>query len=163
MLHVEERELHLYLFNGLPSNEASIIENHLSQCEACRGRAAEASTFIGEFVAVKRFIAHYAGSERRNEPRVPEKGFGMMRVLHPILPGRLRVELVNSSPSGFKVRSPEPLTPSTIVQMQLHENFVMAEVRYCHKAADAGFWIGMHIHDVVTQTPVRHTEGEPHL
>jgi c-di-GMP-binding flagellar brake protein YcgR len=84
--------------------------------------------------------------ERRRAVRVDADEAGHMRVLNPVSLERLKVQVLDVSLGGFKLRAPQFLQRGTTVQILFRKAISQGDVRYCVPTPD-GFHLGVQIQE----------------
>jgi len=106
-MHVSDEDLELYFLGRLPADQLSAVESHLTDCSFCTNRL---SNVTGVFLTIlklkNRHVENYEGMEKKREHRVPFDGPGQMQVFSPFSPAKFRVQILDVSRNGLKVRTP---------------------------------------------------------
>lgn len=144
-MHVEVEHLELYALGELSGDLSRIVESHLKTCVACSIQFEESRAIIGQWASPEG--PHKHRGERRIGPRTATDDPAMLTILKPERSGRIATTIVNASKEGLRLLVPEALLNGTIVQVHVRDLFILAEVRYCHKAGTQ-FHAGVHIQDV---------------
>ena len=84
--------------------------------------------------------------ERRRTVRVDADEAGHMRVLYPVSLDRLKVQVLDISLGGFKLRTSQFLQRGTTVQILFRKAISQGDVRYCVPARE-GFHLGVQIQE----------------
>jgi hypothetical protein len=149
MTHVCDEDLELYFLGRLPSDQLSAVESHLTDCGSCTDRFSDVT---GVFLKVLKFknrhVGNYEGIEKRREHRVPFDGYGQTQAFNPFSPAKFRVQMMDVSRNGLKVRTPQFVARGAMVQVIIQEAIILGEVRYCIPSAGE-FDMGIHILDLV--------------
>lgn len=77
--------------------------------------------------------------------------------MSPIISERFRIEIVNISKKGLKMRCFRELHPGTIVHLQTMHSFMFGEIRYCLKT-DQAFEAGVRV-DNCTEAVVQRSKS----
>jgi len=88
-----------------------------------------------------------AVANRRDETRFPTNERAKMRVLRPLAPNGMEVQVLDISRGGLKIQVSELLQPGMLVQVRLKSAIALAEVRYCIPAG-LGYHAGLRLQDV---------------
>ena len=158
-MHVSDADLELFVFARLSADQTATVQAHVADCATCRAKAADVEDFKRQLSELSARQAAYNGEERRRELRVAPGDLGSMHLLHPLSVERLRVQIVDVSQHGMKLRVRESLSSGTLVQIRVKDTFVLGEVRYCVRADDKCFYAGIHIEDVTRVTLGANTSG----
>lgn len=86
-------------------------------------------------------------AERRAWARFPTNDAARMRVVKPLGQKAAEIRVLDVSQGGLKLRVPANLQPGTIIQIELENAAMLAEVRYCARA-ELGFIAGVQLQDV---------------
>jgi len=70
----------------------------------------------------------------------------MLRVVNPFSAERWKIQVIDSSENGVKLAIPVFLEPRMIVQIQLADTVLFAEVRYCRPAGSV-FHAGVQVQE----------------
>jgi anti-sigma factor RsiW len=152
-MHVQDSELEQYVRGQLSPSQISTVEAHLSQCESCGGRLAQAVKFVEQLAALSRAQQQLSeAGERRSSPRIPSNDPARLHLFNPFSTARSDVRVLDVSKHGLKLHVPEFLAPGSMVQIHLATSIALGEVRYCLPAA-AGFHVGVRLEDVFENPP----------
>jgi len=143
-MHMQAEHLELYALGELSEDLAGIVESHLKECVACGIQFEESRVTIGQWVALE--DAH-RGRERRRSPRTATNDPAVLIVLKPELSTRTRIRILDASKEGLKLEVPHGLMRGMVVQVNVRDLFILAEVRHC-RAYGTGFHAGVLIQDV---------------
>ena len=147
--HVSNEDLELYFLGRLPSDQLSAVESHLTDCSFCTNRLSNVTGVFLKILKLKnRRVENYEGIEKRREHRVPFDGPGQMQAFSPFSPTKFRVQILDVSRNGLKVRTPEFVSRGAMVQVAIEEAIILGEVRYCIPTG-AEFDMGIQILDLV--------------
>jgi hypothetical protein len=147
-MHLQEKDLELYILGELPPRQASTIETHLLECTNCGTRLSETVRFVRKLSRLGRVQQQaLEGAERRRGGRVPTDDPAFMQVLNPLATNRVEVRVLDVSRDGLKLRVPEFLPPGSVIQVRMENSIALGEVRYC-RALQAGFDAGVQLQDV---------------
>jgi hypothetical protein len=144
-VHMEADHLELYALEELPEDLCSAIEWGLKSC-GDSGQFEESRLTLGQWTALAVEPAYF-GPEKRKSPRVATDDPALLTVLKPEQSARLKIRIVDASKEGLKLLVPRELMRGMIVQLHVHEFFILAEVRYSIPAGE-DFHAGVQIQDV---------------
>jgi hypothetical protein len=147
-MHVSDADLELFVFARLSADQTAAVQAHVADCATCRAKAADVEEFKRQLSELSARQAVYNGEEKRRETRVAPGDLGSMHLLHPLSMDRLGVRIVDVSQHGMKLRVRECLSSGMLVQIRVKDTFVLGDVRYCVRADDKFFYVGIHIQDV---------------
>lgn len=151
MTHVSDEDLELFFLGRLPSDRLSVVESHLTDCSLCASRLSEVTgIFFGILGLSNRQLGDYEGVEKRREHRIPTGDSGQMQRFSPFSSEKIRVQMMDISRNGLKVRTSQFVGRGTIVQVRVKKAIVLGEVRYC-VAAGTEFDTGIQIQDVIPE------------
>jgi hypothetical protein len=149
MTHVPDEDLELYFLGRLPSDQQSSVESHLTDCSSCIDRLSDVTGVFLKILKFKnRHVGNYEGFEKRREPRVPFDSYGQMQAFSPFSPAKFRVQMMDVSRNGLKVRTPQFVARGAMVQVVIENAIILGEVRYCIPSAGE-FGVGIQIVDLV--------------
>ena len=143
-MHMETEHLELYALGELAEDVAGVVESHLKECVACGIQFEESRGIIGQWVALEE---EHRGKERRKSPRTETDDPAVLTVLRPDQSPRTRVRILNASKVGLKLEVPNELMRGMVVQVNVRDLFILAEVRHCRPAGES-FHAGVLIQDV---------------
>jgi hypothetical protein len=143
-MHLSDEDLELYVLASLPVHQLSSLESHLTNCELCARRLAEAAALR----SARQQPGDYKGVERRREDRILCDDSGQMQAFSPFSFEKLQVRIMDISRNGLKVRSPQLVGRGTIVQVLVPKAIILGEVRYCVPAGSE-FYAGIQIQDIL--------------
>src|ERR1700684_3363700 len=107
-MHVSEEYLELYFLGRLPSDQLSAVEFHLTDCSSCTNQLSDATGIFLKLLKLKnRHLGDYEGIEKRRQHRVPFDSSGKMQAFSPFSPEKFRVQMVDVSRNGLKLRTPQ--------------------------------------------------------
>lgn len=141
-MHTQTDHLELYALGELPEELAGRVEKHLKECVACGIQFEESRVSIGQWMALET-----AYKERRKSPRMATNDPAVLIVLKPELSTRTKARILDASKDGLKIEVSRELMRGMVVQVNVRNLFILAEVRYCH-AVGGGYHAGVHIQDV---------------
>ena len=148
-MHVSEDVLELYFLGRLPPDQLSAVESHLTECSPCTHRLSNVTGVFLKLLKLKnRYPGDYEGVEKRREHRVPVDSPGQMQAFSPFSPAKSRIQTMNVSRNGLKIRTPQFVARGAMVQVVIEEAIILGEVRYCIPAG-AEFDMGIQILDLV--------------
>src|SRR5258708_1587971 len=136
---MQAEHLELYALGELSEDLAGIVESHLKECVACGIQFEESRVSIGQWVALE---DEHRGRERRKNPRMATNDPAVLIVLKPELSTRTRVRILNASREGMKLEVPFELMRGMVVQVNVRDLFILAEVRHC-RPVGVGFHAGV--------------------
>lgn len=149
LTHVSDEDLELYFLGRLPLDQQSTVESHLTDCSSCTDRLSDVTGVFLKILQFKnRHVGNYAGFEKRREHRVPFDGYGQIQTFSPFSPAKFRVQIMDVSRNGLKVRTPQFVARAAMVQVVIEEAVILGEVRYCIPSAGQ-FDMGIQILDLV--------------
>jgi len=134
---VQADHLELYALGKLPADLSTVVETHLKTCVDCGIQFEQSRQTVGQ----------YNGPEQRKSPRVETHDPAVLTVLKPEQSSRWEIHILNTSKEGMKLQVPFALMIGSIVQVHVRDVFILAEVRYCHRA-DQSYHAGVRILDV---------------
>ncbi len=141
-MHTQTDHLKLYALGELPQELVGQVETHLKECVECGIQFEESRVSMGQGVTLE---TEY--KERRKGPRMATNDPAVLIVLKPELSTRTKVRILDASREGLKLEVPRELMRGMVVQVNVRDLFILAEVRYCRAVGDA-FHAGVHIQDV---------------
>ena len=154
IMHVSEEDLELYFLGRLPSDQLSAVESHLTDCRSCTNRLSNVTGVFLKLLKLKnRHLGNYEGIEKRREHRVPIDSPGQMQAFSPFSPEKFRVQMMDVSRNGLKLRTPQFVARGAMVQVIIEEALILGEVRYCIPA-EGEFDMGIQILDLVRKARV---------
>jgi hypothetical protein len=105
--------------------------------------------FLKTLTLNNRHLENYEGTEKRREHRIPTDNHpGQIQAFSPFSPTKIRVQIMDVSRNGLKVRTPQFVGRGAIVQVLIKEAIILGEVRYCVPAG-AEFDAGIQILDLI--------------
>jgi hypothetical protein len=154
IMHVSEEDLELYFLGRLPSDQLSAVEFHLTDCSSCTNQLSDATGVFLKLLKLKnRHLGNYEGIEKRREHRVPFDSPGKMQAFSPFSPEKFRVQMMDVSRNGLKLRTPQFVARGAMVQVVIEEAIILGEVRYCIPA-EGEFDMGIQILDLIRKARV---------
>ena len=69
-----------------------------------------------------------------------------MQILNPFSASKWDVRVVDVSRGGLRTHTPNPLTPDSLIKIQMQFSVSCGDVRYCIPAEN-GFYVGVRLHD----------------
>lgn len=82
--------------------------------------------------------------ERRREERFPVEEEGYLRALSPLALESWRIQIVNRSTNGLRIKSPTSFSPGTLVQIRVKREILLGKVRYSKGLPrESGFAVGI--------------------
>lgn len=141
-MHTQTDHLELYAAGELPEELVGQVETHLRECVECGIQFEESLVSMGQWMT-----AETEHEERRKCPRMATNDPAVLIVLKPVLSMRTKVRILDASRDGLKLEVPSELMRGSVVQVNVRDLFILAEVRYC-RAVDGRFHAGVHIQDV---------------
>jgi hypothetical protein len=146
LMHMREEHLEQYALGKLPDELAGVVESHLKECVPCGIRFEESRGSIGEWPAMPG-KTRTARGDRRKSPRTETDDPAVMTILKPDRSARIKVRILDASKEGLKILVPNELMKGMLVQVNVRDLFILAEVRYCRRSG-AVFHAGVFIQDV---------------
>jgi PilZ domain len=154
IMHVSEEDLELYFLGRLPSDQLSAVESHLTDCSSCTNRLSNVTGVFLKLLKLKnRHQGNYEGIEKRREHRIPLDSPGQMQAFSPFSPEKFRVQMMDVSRNGLKLRTPQFVARGAMVQVVIEEAIILGEVRYCIPA-EGEFDMGIQILDLIRKARV---------
>ena len=148
-MHLSDENLELFFHGRLSSDGLSATESHLTDCSSCTNRLSNVSGVFLRILKLKnQRLGSYEGIEKRREHRVPFDSPGQMQAFSPFSPAKFRVQMLDVSRNGLKVRTPQFVARGAMVQVVIEEAIILGEVRYCIPAG-AEFDMGIQILDLI--------------
>jgi hypothetical protein len=142
-MHVSDDELALCVRRLRDAD----LESHVEGCAACKNRLSGTARFLRDLATLSRRQRTADEPDKRREPRIPTNDIASMRVLNPLFSGREQVRLLDVSRNGLKIYVATLIEPGSLVQLRMQNIHVLGEVRYCVKAEEDGFNVGILIQD----------------
>ena len=149
IMHVSDEDLENYFLGRLPPDRLSAVESHLTDCSCCTNRLSNVTGIFLKLLKLKnKHLGNYEGIEKRREPRVPFDSPGQIQSFSPFSREKFRVQMMDLSRNGLKVRSPQFVARGAMVQVIIAEAILLGEVRYCIPA-EGEFDMGIQILDLI--------------
>ena len=146
-MHVTEEDLESYLHRQLLPNQISIVNEHLAECEGCRDRLQGTEAFLSQFVDLSKAQSRRENDHRERGQRYVVDEVASMTQLHPLVPGRSDIRVIDVSRDGLKLLVPAALEVGTVVQIRMRPIIVTGEVRHCTVVGES-FRLGVRILDL---------------
>ena len=139
--HIHDDDLEMYVRGTLEPGHMRTVESHLLECEACR-------ELFSRCVGLQIHL-HYTGEtdpdqkHERSEPRFVTGDDATLQELNPLSLDRQKVRILDVSRHGIGILTRKSIFPGTIVRIRIRNTIQVGEVRYCLKAGDEGYRIGL--------------------
>jgi hypothetical protein len=138
--HIQDEELTQYVGETLDRARASNIRSHIIECTRCEDR------LVSEVVTRLAALGKGQQPSNRRERRVPASSLAWLQTLCPLSLDRIPVEVLDTSKTGFGLRTTLFLEPGTIVDLRIGTTPAMiATVRYCRNLEDHTYQAGVQL------------------
>jgi hypothetical protein len=138
-IHIQDDDLSQYVGETLDSARASHIRAHILKCTECKDRLV--SKVVTRLGALGKGDPNGGGREHRVQMNSP----ATLQTLCPLSLERIAVEVVDTSKSGYGLRTNVFLEPGTIVDLRIGTTPAIATVRYCRNIGEQSYQAGVRL------------------
>jgi hypothetical protein len=148
--HLFHHDLETYLTRLLPAEVDSVVENHLRECGACVARLTHWADFLTKLSEIPAPLPEGKRELRRN-PRFQTNSSGLLQILKPFSSEWWDIRITNVSRDGMRLNVPFRVPQSSLIKVKMQTSLYFGETRYCERASDEFFYVGVHLHDFYTR------------
>jgi hypothetical protein len=143
-MHTQSEYLTSYALGQLPQELAIIVDFHVRACASCGADLEQARASIDSASAN---VPRRKRLERRKNVRISTDTAATFIVLKPQRSAPMDARVLDASKEGLQLRVGRELAPGAVLQVHMHNLFILAEVRHCRPVGGV-FHIGVVIQDV---------------
>jgi hypothetical protein len=143
--HVLQQDLEAYLTRLIPTEDDSVIEEHLSKCKSCVARLTHWDDFSSTLHEVPGFPDGY--KEKRRNPRFATYGSAVLQILNPFSVEHLEIYISDVCKEGMRLKVPIGVQRGSLVKVRIKKCLFFGEAGYCEPTSDSLFYVGVKLHE----------------
>ncbi len=144
--HVLQQDLEAYLTRLFPTEEDSVIEEHLSKCKRCVDKLTHWDGFSSSPMHER--PGPDSHEEKRRAHRFATNSSAVLQVLNPFSVEHLDIYIADVCKDGMRVKVPIAVQRGSLVKVRIKKCLFLGEAGYCELSSDSFFHVGIKLHEL---------------